>query len=268
MHIEKEPDKSILTKITSKFILKKVFAVLSQGSLLRILKYNKHYQELIGVKLQDFKAFSEIIELEIIPVSNKLGKFINISSDNKDFYHIYYNDETKERNVKCFNDDDDEDEEEEENEGEKEKIKKIRITIDTEINSFEKLFENCKYIESIYFKRFFRSDINNMRSMFWECESLKEVNLNKFKTNEVTNMSWMFYGCKSLEKADISNFAFNKTKKTVGMFWGCKALKEVKLPVFNKDNEIDMKCMFSECSEGLKEKIKNGNYNVGSDAFE
>ena len=269
MNIEKETEKSILNKITSKFILKKVFAVLSKGSMLKILKYNKHFQEMIGIKLQDFKDYSEIIELEIIPVSNKLGKFINISNDNKEYYHIYYNDEQQERNVKTFNgDDDNEEDEEEENEEEKEKIKKIRITIDTEINNFEKLFENCKSIESIYFKRFFRSDITNMRSMFWECESLKEINLDKFKTNEVTNMSWMFYGCKSLEKADISNFAFNKTEKMVGMFWGCKALKNVKMPVFNNDNKTDMKCMFSECSEELKEKIKNGNYNVSNDAFE
>ena len=70
MNIEKEPDKSLLTKISSKYILKLVFANLSKGSLLKLLKYNKYYQQIKGLKLQDYKEYAEIIELEIIPASN------------------------------------------------------------------------------------------------------------------------------------------------------------------------------------------------------
>ena len=39
---------------------------------------------------------------------------------------------------------------------EKEKIERIKIIIDYQVKSFEKLFNDCEYIESIKFKKIFK----------------------------------------------------------------------------------------------------------------
>ena len=74
-------------------------------------------------------------------------------------------------------------------------IDKIKIIIDYQVKSFEKLFYYCKCIEYINFKKFYRNNINNMGYMFYGCSSLRELNLSNFNTNNVTNMRGMFCGC-------------------------------------------------------------------------
>ena len=76
-----------------------------------------------------------------------------------------------------------------------EKISKLKIIIDYQIKSLKNLFSNCKCIEYINFKKFYRNNINNMGYMFYKCSSLKELNLSNFNTNNVTNMISMFSGC-------------------------------------------------------------------------
>ena len=60
---------------------------------------------------------------------------------------------------------------------ENEQIKTIKIIIDYQVKSFEKLFAGYKCIESIKFKTFNRINVTNMWSMFNGCSSLKELNL-------------------------------------------------------------------------------------------
>ena len=250
----------LLHKITSKYIIKRIFQNLSKGSFLNLIRYNKILQKVFELKLEDYKEYSEIyspIEFELIPTLNKHGKFINLSDDSRDqkYYHIFFNDSNEEQDTYSLD------------EEEKDKINKIKIVIDHKIKSLEKLFEDCKCIESIKIKKFSRINIEDMRAMFWECTSLKEINLEKLKTNEVTNMSWMFFNCKSLKKANISQFNLNNIQKMVGMFWGCAALEEINLPTFNNIDDIDMKCMFTECSEELKQNVKALNNNINYYAF-
>ena len=78
---------------------------------------------------------------------------------------------------------------------EEDKVTKIKIIIDYQVKSFKDLFYECKCIESINFKKFYRNNITDMSGMFFECSSLKELNLNNFNTNNVTDMSCMFYKC-------------------------------------------------------------------------
>ena len=56
------------------------------------------------------------------------------------------------------------------------KINKITIIIDHHVKSFSRLFENCRYIKKIYFKKIIRNDINDMKYMFYKCSSLEELN--------------------------------------------------------------------------------------------
>ena len=78
------------------------------------------------------------------------------------------------------------------------KVEKIKITIDYQVNSLRGLFKDCKCIESIIFKKFYRNNITDMSGMFSNCSSLKELKLNNFNTNNVTNMRiilfvWMYW---------------------------------------------------------------------------
>lgn len=255
----KNPQSSgILSKINSKYIIKKIFEILFKGFYLNIIRYNKALQKELELTIKDYKEYSELyspIEFEIIPASDKYGNFINLTDNEHKYCHIYINDNKEEEKTYSLD------------EEEKDKINKIRIIIDYKIDSFDKLFEDCKCIESITVKKFNRINIENMRGMFWECTSLKEINLEKFRTNEVTNMSWMFFNCKALKKADISKFNLDNVEKMVGMFWGCASLDEINLPTFNNIDDIDIKCMFSECSEQLKQNVRTQNNNISQIAF-
>ena len=93
-------------------------------------------------------------------VKNKLGKIINISKNDKQYFHIYFNDSNKEIKINRFS-------------TKNFKIDKIKILIDYQVESFENLFKYCYNIESISFKKFLRTNINNMRRIFCGYSSLK-----------------------------------------------------------------------------------------------
>ena len=208
----------VFEKLRSNVILRKVFNIMEKNKLLKIVKYNKKMQKRLNLSFKDYKEYCQLystIEIELKIEDNKYNKFINISSNNKKYYHIYFDDSKEEIKRNYFN--------------KKERVKFIKIIIDYQIKSFKKLFYNCKCISSIHFKKFYRINITDMSYMFYGCSSLKELNLNNFNTNNVINMSHMFYGCSSLKELNLTNFDTN--------------------------NVIDMKDMFSECSDELKNKI-------------
>ena len=71
----------MLLNIKSKFILQKVLKNISKKKYLEINKYNKKIQKQLDLNINDYIEFSELnssIEIEIIPVKNKTGKFINV----------------------------------------------------------------------------------------------------------------------------------------------------------------------------------------------
>ena len=175
----------IIENIKSRYILSKIYDIMSKKKKLEIVKYNKKIQNRLNLCVKDYKEYSETftpIEIEIIPIKDKYGKFININENDKLYYHIYFNDNKEEIKNKYYIEEED-------------KVKKIKIIIDYQIKSFEELFYWCECIESINFKKFYRNNIANMSYMFSKCYSLKELNLNNFNTNNVTNMSCMFSRC-------------------------------------------------------------------------
>ena len=77
----------------------------------------------------------------------KKDKFINIPEEDKEYYHIYFdnsNEEIKRDYLK-----------------EKEKVNTIKMIIDYQVTSFKELFKNCKHINSIFFKKFTRINITD-----------------------------------------------------------------------------------------------------------
>ena len=158
--------------IKSKFILKKIFNNLNKKNLLKITKYNKNIQKRIDININEYKEYSEkfsSIEIEIKPLNSKFGKFININGQDKNYFHIYFNNNMKEIERNYINKD--------------EEIKIIKVIIGYQIESLKGLFQSCDCIESINFKIFNRNNINNMSYIFYQCSLLKELNLNCFNTN-------------------------------------------------------------------------------------
>ena len=139
---------------------KKYLIILKKKKLLNIVKYNKNIKKRINININDFKEYSEkysSIEIEIKLVNNNYSKFINIKDEDEKYYHIYLNNNKEEIKMNNINID--------------EEIKIIKIIIDYQVKSFEKLFYFCDCIESIYFKKFYRNNITNMNYMFSGCSS-------------------------------------------------------------------------------------------------
>ena len=157
---EKTEAKGVFKNLKSDYFLRKLFYNLLKKKSLDIIKYNNNIKERMNISIKDYKEYSEIyssIEIEIKPVKNKYGKFINMN-ENEIYYHIYFNDNKEEIKRNYLNENDN--------------VSKIKIIIDYQVKSFYKLFYYCKYIEYINFKQFYRNNINNMGFMFWGCSSL------------------------------------------------------------------------------------------------
>ena len=184
-----------LRNLQSDYFIQKFFGYMSERKYLETIRYNKSIQKRINININHYKAYSETktsIELDIIPMKGKYGKFININEEDKKYFHIYFNDNKKKEieNTSLYKDDN---------------VSKISIIIDYQIKSFSELFYYCECIESIKFKKFYRNNVTNMSGMFRGCSSLKELNLNNFNTNNVTNMSCMFSGCSDDLKMKIKS---------------------------------------------------------------
>ena len=238
-----------INNLKSVYILLKIFDIIPKNKKLGIVRYNKKLQKKLDLNISDYREYSELyssIEIEIRYTNNIYGKFINISESDKKYYHIYFDDKKEEikRNTLYGND----------------KVNKIKIKIDYQVKSFKKLFYDCYYIESIYFKKFYRNNITDMSWMFNECSSLKELNLSNFNTINVTNMYNMFQRCKSLKQLDLSNFNTINVIDMSYMFNGCLSLKDLNLSNFNTKNVTNMNYMFYNC-KSLKE-LNLSNFNT------
>ena len=107
------------------------------------MKYNKKLQKRLNLDINSYKEYSKIlssIEIELKFDDNKYGTFINISDEENDDFHIYF-DNSKEE-IKRYNLE------------ENEKVKNIKIIIKHQVKSFEHLFDWCQCISSIFFKKF------------------------------------------------------------------------------------------------------------------
>ena len=194
---ESEPIKKInkLTNIKSYYFIQKLFDNLHEKKLIKIVKINKNMQNRLNININTYKEYCEkfsSIELEIVLAKVENSLFITISEKDKQYYHIYF-DDNKEEIKRAFL-------------TEKENVSKIKIIIDHEITSLQNLFFYSYFIESIKFKKFYRKNIVNMSGMFHGCSSLKELDLSNFRTDNVTDMNGMFNKCTSLKKLNLSNF--------------------------------------------------------------
>ena len=120
--------------LKSNFIFKKIFNIMRKNRTLEIVKYNKILQKRLNLSIRDYKAYYSSIEIELKLADNQYGKFINISHEYKDYYHIYFNNSTEEEDKINIDEDDN--------------VQSIKIKIDYKIISFLRNF--LKYIDSMH----------------------------------------------------------------------------------------------------------------------
>ena len=236
-------------KLKSDYFLRKLFAIMKKGKSLKIFKYNKKLQKRLNLSINDYQKFSQLytsIEIEVKLDDTKKYKnniLIYIPDEEKDFYHIYF-DNSKEEIKRT-----------KKNYLKREKVNTIKIIIDYQVMSFENLFNGCYYIKSICFKKFYRTNIIDMSEMFFECSSLRELDISNLKTNNVTNKKDMFFGCSSLNELNLSNFNTNNVITMSDMFNGCSSLKELNISSFETKNLNNIDYMFNGCSSLKKINI-------------
>ena len=223
----------ILDNLKGDYFLQKLYDNIQKKKKLEIVKYNKKLQNRLNLSVKDYKETFSPIEIEIIPAKGKYGEFIKVNENDKLNYHIYFNDNKEEIKNKYKVNEDDGVTRHEYYIEEEDKVTKIKIIIDYQVKSFQELFFECKCIESITFKKFYRNNINDMNCMFFRCSSLKELNLSKFNTDNARNMFGMFSGCSSLKKLNLSNFNTNNVTSMENMFYSCISLKKILINYIN-----------------------------------
>ena len=119
---------------------------MSSKKSLEIIKNNKRNQKKLEININTYKnyceTFSSII-IEMIPIPNLCGTFINIpKEEDKPYYHIYFNDNSDEIKRNYLN--------------EKEKVNTIKLIIDYQVKSLKKLFFYCDNISSIKIFKIYR----------------------------------------------------------------------------------------------------------------
>jgi len=240
-----------------------------KNKLFIIIKCNKVIQKRLDININDYIECSELystIEIEVKPWSksdllliaqkgeDKHIPFINIKKGEEKYYHIYFdNNMTQEIKRNYLRKDD--------------KVRTIKIKINYQIKSFNKLFYNCKCIKYIDFKRFYRIDINDMSGMFYDCSLLKKINFNNFITENVTDMSVMFSGCSLLQEINLSKFNTKKVTSMYGMFSRCLSLTELDINNFYANKVTKMCFMFFDCCSLKKLYFDKFIPNEGTDVF-
>ena len=238
---------NLLENVKSKLIMKRIVNNLHLPILLKIIKYSKITQQKLDIGIDDYELYNKI-EIEIIPINNyENNKFIFFKPEDKDFYHIYFNDEKNEIQRTTFN--------------KKENVKKIKVLIDKEVKYINSLFQNIDCIEKINFIKFGRRDINDLSEMFYGCSALKELNISKLYTYNVTKMDSMFSRCTALKELNLNNFNTDKVTDMNNMFSFCSSLKELNLNNFKTNNVIDMHYMFTDCLSLKQINLSNFNTN-------
>ena len=109
-------------------------------------------------------------------------------------------------------------------------------------------FRGCSSIKEIKFgPNFQTSKVIHMERMFQDCRVLESLDLSNFNTENVLYMDSMFDGCNSIESLDLSSFKTPSLKTISNMFNTCYKLKDLNIINFNTTLVEDMGKTFDQC---------------------
>ena len=205
--------------------MKKIFKFIGKKSAYNIIRYNKEIQNKCEINKDSYNTVFNKIVVEIVPCYSEDKNNIFIDYNINNHIEITYIDSN---NVKhdlkrnfIMKDD---------------HIKIIKIKINTNYISINKIFRKCEGIKEITFKKFYRNDITDLSSMFQGNICLKKINFSKFKTDRCNNMSYMFSDCVNLKYLDLRIFNTINVNNMKGMFCNCSKLTIIKHNLINQKN--------------------------------
>ena len=166
-----------LKEVKSKLILKKIISCIQREKLMKIIFRNKKLQNKLNLSINDYKKLCTVeIEMEIINRKIKEDAYFihYLNEEISSFYHIYFDDNKEEMKRNYLTPED--------------KITKIKISIDSGIESLKNLFYNCAIIKRIKFNKFNIKDIIDFSYMFYNCKFIENIDVSKVKTENVKKL--------------------------------------------------------------------------------
>ena len=74
--------------IRNEYILEQIIENFSQKKLLEIIRYNKKLQSRLNKDINIYKEYTRI-EIEVTPMENRYGIFINFPKEDDKYFHIF-----------------------------------------------------------------------------------------------------------------------------------------------------------------------------------
>ena len=82
---------NLFVKLKCDYTVKEILGSLIHNKYLKLIRYNKYLQKRTNININCYKEYSETyssIKIEIKPVNDKYGKFINFNEDRKYYYKL------------------------------------------------------------------------------------------------------------------------------------------------------------------------------------
>ena len=139
--------------------------------------------------------------------------------------------------------------------------------------SFEYMFKNCMYLETVDFSNIYMDNVQSLYGTFENCINLKSVTFPKSGSSKnLVNLGNTFWGCQNLTNVNFNNFEIsvmcmggifgncnsitelnlNNLKGTsstfISSFYNCKSLQYVYMQNMEADSNTYFKSMFYNCS--------------------
>jgi surface protein len=83
------------------------------------------------------------------------------------------------------------------------------------VTTMNRMFNNCRSLESLDLSSFNTSNVDSMYDMFARCENLKELNLSSFEIRENCDTDWMFVDCRRLHMLKLDDCNEDTIRKII-----------------------------------------------------
>ena len=115
-------------------------------------------------------------------------------------------------------------------------IEEVSVMVTKEHDNLSEMFRECENLRTINgIKDWDTNNVTNMEKMFYNCRSLESLDLSSFDTCDVDNMWDMFSECENLKELNLSNFEISKECSTNYMLNNCRKLHTLHLKSCNED---------------------------------
>ena len=135
----------------------------------------------------------------------------------------------------------------------------VKLTLNSQINNFNKMFLDCRYIYEINFLNFDSSNINQFSEVFKNCNRLKSIDLSDWDISGVTEIKSLFENCNAMTSIRLPNFKNSNINTMNRVFCKCQKLASIDLSRIDTSQVTNMGNLFNECKELTSIDLSNFN---------